>query len=107
MYLSVNDKIPSKGYGTAIINRIKDDYKNKTIFLNVEPLDLKADNYDQRVSRINFYYKNEFKFTNHYILDNNDRYLILSFDNEIPLKDYKKVLKKLSFGLYTPKIETA
>ena len=77
----------------AILINILSNYRNKTIFLNVEPLDLKANNYNQRLSQINFYYKNEFKTTNHYIFDNNDRYLILISDNELHLEYYKKYLK--------------
>lgn len=105
LYLAVNDKIRSRGYGAAIISQLNKVHKGKVLALNVEPLDIQADNYDQRVKRLNFYIKNGFQITNHYIFDKEDRYLVLCTEQELPMKEYAKVLKKMSFGLYTPKME--
>lgn len=48
LYLAVNDKIQSKGYGNKILNIIKENNMDKEITLNIKPLDKNADNYQQR-----------------------------------------------------------
>lgn len=106
LYLAVNDEIRSKGYGSAILSYLKTTLANKVIVLNVEPIDMNAENYSQRVRRVEFYKKNGFENTNHYVVDTSGKYLILSTDKNFSLKDYQLVLKRLSYGLYTPKIES-
>ena len=58
LYLAVNDRMRSKGYGSAILRELKALNPGKTILLNVEPADEAADNFPQRLRRINFYKKN-------------------------------------------------
>ena len=96
LYLAVNDKIRSKGYGSAILQCIKQRFSNKAIALNIEPLDPKSDNYAQRIKRFEFYLKNGFVDTH---------YQILATTTQFPIKEYKLTIKQLSFGLYSPQIK--
>ena len=96
LYLAVNDKIRSKGYGSAILQCIKQRFSNKAIALNIEPLDPKSDNYAQRIKRFEFYLKNGFVDTH---------YQILATTTQFPIKEYKLAIKQLSFGLYSPQIK--
>lgn len=96
LYLAVNDKIHSKGYGSAILQCIKQRFSNKAIALNIEPLDPKSDNYAQRIKRFEFYLKNGFVDTH---------YQILATTTQFPIKEYKLTIKQLSFGLYSPQIK--
>ncbi len=105
LYLAVNDKIRSKGYGSAVLNCLKKKFKGKTLSLNVEPLERDAANYTQRVRRIYFYKKNGFRDTGYFIHDKNDKYLILSTAETFSQKEYREMLKKVSYGFYTPQIE--
>lgn len=105
LYLAVNDKIRSKGYGSAIIQYIKQKFSNKVIALNIEPLDTKSDNYAQRVKRFEFYVKNGFVDTHYQISDNSDNYQILATTERLSIKEYKSAIKQLSFGLYSPQIK--
>lgn len=104
LYLAVNDKIRSKGYGTVIIQHLKELYKNKPISLNIEAIDINADNYEQRVRRQEFYRKNGFYDTGHKIADNGELYSILSNGNDFNIDDYCSVIKQFSFGFYVPKV---
>ena len=52
LYLAVNDKIRSKGYGTLMLKHLNEMSGNKEITLNIESLDENADNYKQRVKRL-------------------------------------------------------
>lgn len=105
LYLAVNDKIRSRGYGSAILQCIKQRFSNKTIALNIEPLDPDIDNYAQRVKRFEFYVKNGFIDTDYHIIDGSDKYQILATTERFSIKEYKSAIKQLSFGLYLPQIK--
>lgn len=105
LYLAVNDTIRSKGYGSAILTHIKNYFGEKAISLNVEPLDIEAENYTQRAKRIAFYMKNGFSDTHYMLEDRGDSYLILSTAEKFSPKEYTDVLKKLSFGSSVPTIK--
>lgn len=104
LYLAVNERIRSKGYGTAIIQRLKELYKDKPISLNIEVIAINADNYKQRVKRQEFYKKNGFHDTGYKIVDNGEMYSILSTGNNFCVDDYRSVIKQFSFGFYVPKV---
>lgn len=102
MYIFVNDKIQSQGYGTKILKQIMKENKEKEIVLDIEPLDENASNYEQRVKRYRFYQKNGFKKTSYIIDDEEDptNYLILSTDGTFPKKECERLLKGFSYGNY-------
>lgn len=104
LYLAVNDKVRSKGYGTAILEYLKELYADKPISLNIEAVDTNADNYAERVKRFEFYKKNGFHDTEHKITDNGEIYSILSNADEFNIDDYRSVLKRFSFGFYVPMV---
>ncbi len=60
-FLAVSPTFQNKGYGTQIINIIKEDYKDYVILLAYEEVDEKYPNYAQRKSREAFYLKRGFK----------------------------------------------
>ena len=57
LYLAVNDKLQGNGYGSQILEIIKEKYKDKEITLHMECVDKNANNYEQRVKRLHFYQK--------------------------------------------------
>lgn len=93
LYLAVNSEIRSKGYGSQILSWIKNKYKDKTIFLDVEKVDKCADNYNQRVNRIKFYEKNGIYQTNNFFTYDNVTYEILSTDKNMNEKRYNENLE--------------
>lgn len=106
LYLAVNDKVHSKGIGSRILTEIKNENPGKAIFLNVEPIDDKADNSIQRERRLNFYRKNGF-YDSHYYISNNAgaEFLILSTLKEFKPEKYRSIMKSFCFGLYCPKLK--
>lgn len=59
LYLAINKNIRSCGYGSKIINLIKDVSKEKTVVACIENTkDEKAQNIDQRIKRKEFYLRN-------------------------------------------------
>lgn len=62
-YLAIEPSQQSKGYGSDILQYLKETYQDKRLLLNIEKVDKSADNYEQRLKRKNFYEKNGFKNT--------------------------------------------
>ena len=104
LYLVVNDKIHSIGYGSEILSCLKRIYPENTIIFNVENPNTNADNNEQRIKMVNFYLKNGFQLTDYELLDGDDVYSVLSSDKNISLENYKSIIKKLSFGTYTGRV---
>lgn len=104
LYLAVNDKIRSRGYGSRILACLRERLKNNKIVFNIEKTDINADNNKQREKRLNFYLKNGFHKTDYELVEKDEIYSILCSDRNFVLKDYNTLIKKLSFGTYTGKI---
>ena len=102
MYLAVNDKLYSKGYGSHILQDIITTNKDKSIVLDIEPIDEKCNNQEQRKKRYKFYLKNGFKETGYFVEDIEDGsdYLILSTTGNFPKQECEKLLRGLSYGTY-------
>ena len=102
MYLAVNDKLYSKGYGSQILQDIITTNKDKSIVLDIEPIDEKCNNQEQRKKRYKFYLKNGFKETGYFVEDIEDGsdYLILSTTGNFPKQECEKLLRGLSYGTY-------
>lgn len=56
-FLAVNPQIRSRGYGSEILQDIKKIAGSRPVVLAIEPMDEKADNFDQRLKRVRFYEK--------------------------------------------------
>lgn len=59
-YFAILDSERGKGYGSKVLEVIKDKYLNRRIFLAIEQLDKNSENYEERVKRKQFYMKNGF-----------------------------------------------
>lgn len=60
-YLAVRKGYRSQGIGSYIIKWLQKTFNNKAIVADIENLDEKAENKEQRFKRLKFYYKNGFK----------------------------------------------
>ncbi len=98
LYLAVNPKIQSKGYGSAMLREIQKANPGKAISLNIEPVDAEAENYEQRIKRLRFYQKNGYHDTGYQIIDHADLYSVLSTAQMFDPEMYKQVVGRLSFG---------
>ena len=100
LYLAVNDRIRSKGYGTKILDWLKENTE-KIIVLNVESLNPSAPNALQREKRISFYSRNGIFDTGCRFVDGGEKYSVLASDIEIfDPGEYEMLLSKFSFGMY-------
>ncbi len=104
LYLAVNPKIQSKGYGSAMLREIQKANSGKAISLNIEPLDTQAENYEQRIKRLRFYQKNGFHDTGYQTINHGDRYSVLSTAQKFDPGVYRQIVGRLSFGLIKTKL---
>ena len=107
MFFAVEENLRGKGYGSAVLELLKQNNPGKTILLNVELPDETASNYAQRMQRFRFYEKNGFYDTGWNIDEVGGTFRVLATRREIRPRAYQKVFQKLSFGLWKPKITKA
>ena len=63
MYIAIDTKHRSKGYGSQIMNHIREVYPNNRIILSIEAEDENAENNAQRIKRKQFYIKNGYSYS--------------------------------------------
>ena len=104
LYLAVNSTVRSKGYGSQILQSIKNLSEGKPVYVVIEPVIKNCANFEQRTKRLNFYSKNGFFQTRFIMQDSSGQYQVLCTQKDIMQDEYSRALKKLSLGLYAPKI---
>ena len=58
IYLATIPEVRGKGYGSKLIDMVRETHPGKRIFLVVEPMDVTSDDYEMRVRRQRFYERN-------------------------------------------------
>lgn len=104
LYLATDKIIRSKGYGSQILNWIVENHKENCIVLNIETVDDKYANYEERLSRQKFYFKNGFIDTKFKLIDKEDIYDVLYKGNCFSKSEYENLFKKFSFNLVRTKL---
>lgn len=78
LYLATNEQIRSQGYGSMILDEVKQMTGGKECVLHIEALDENAENYEQRIRRKHFYEKNGFHSTGYMYKESDVEYEVLS-----------------------------
>lgn len=65
-FLAIDKSQRSKGYGSGLMDLIKERYAGKAIGLSAEMIDEQAENNEERIRRLKFYAKNGFLPTDFY-----------------------------------------
>jgi len=103
-YLAVSEKERGSGYGSKILKKITAKYQDKRIILLIEPVDKKAENYEERVNRKKFYEKNGFRDLNYLVTEKNVIYSAFGYGSRVSKKEYFSLIKnyfgKMLFTLY-------
>jgi GNAT superfamily N-acetyltransferase len=103
LFFAVNADLRGRGYGSAILAYLKEKNPDRSVILNVEPLDDEAENAEERIRRIRFYEKNGFFDTGYDIEEIGGTFRVLATEKEINMDEYLRVFGKMSFGLWKPK----
>lgn len=105
LYLAVNSRVRSRGYGSAILADIAASYPGKPISLDIEPVESDAPNYEQRVKRLRFYERNGFARTGYRVEGEGEVYEVLANSTEFDPAALADAMGKLSFGRMAPDIK--
>lgn len=92
-YLAVDDSERGKGYGTEIIEALKEKYKGRRLFLAREQLDKSAENYEQRVNRHNFYLHCGFEDLSCCIKEGPVVYDVMGIGGNVTAEEYHSLIK--------------
>lgn len=95
LYLAICAKLRGKGYGGAALNMISAKFPNHVLILDIEKVGKHAKNFDERLSRKEFYLKSGFISSGLKIKDGGVKYEILIKGGKISKKMLKKIYKKL------------
>lgn len=77
LYLAVESTFRSKGLGTYLVGEVRTAHPGKPVVLEIEPVELGAANYDQRVRRASFYRRLGFSETGYDLMEEGERYTVL------------------------------
>lgn len=105
LYLAVNPKIRSKGYGSKMMEWLSFRSGKKPVALDIERPNDKAKNAEQRLKRFNFYIKNGFKDTNYTLNYNGEDYIILTNNDDFTKEAFENLFSSFTFNLYKPKLK--
>lgn len=89
-YLAIDDSFRGCGYGSQILQMLKQRYHH-TIMLCIEEVKEDYDNYNQRVKRRDFYFKNGFQEGFHFF-EYGVKYDMLYFGEELTSQHYDDLM---------------
>ena len=104
MFFAVDKCLRSKGYGSFILQQIKNKYPNKKIIVSIEPCDDIAPDIELRKRRKTFYMKNGYKETGYMMKLIGVMQEIMVTNGEFIKGEFCSFFLIYSFGSIYPKI---
>lgn len=96
-FLAISESFRSQGYGSKVMDSMRSMRSGKKIVLNIEELDDKAENYQQRIKRKAFYEKNGFSCSGYIVKEPDGRHEMLISGGSISKEEIEAMYKDL-FG---------
>lgn len=103
MFLAIAEDARDGGYGTKILSSVHEKYKDVKLFLNIEPLDKNAPNYEQRCRRKAFYNRNGLDLLDYQVREAGVTYEMLTYGEYVTREEYEDVMK-IMYGPHLYKI---
>ncbi len=104
MFLAVDRAIRSKGYGSAILQDIQNEYPEKKIIISIEPCDQDVPDIELRTRRKNFYIRNGYQETGYMMKLNGTVQEIIISNGEFDKKEFRTFFAVHSNGSMWPRI---
>lgn len=102
-FLAIDSESRAHGYGSRAIETLKALYPNTQQVVDMEMLDETADNAQQRKRRRNFYLRNGYKPTEHFLSYFGMDYEILCMDESFDFRKFQQMMKHLAVPGFRPK----
>ena len=96
-YLAVAEERRGKGLGSGALRAIRDQNPGRRVILNIEEVDPKYPNYEQRVTRLRFYERNGFRPTDLNTLEYGVVYTMLESSGYVSREEYYALMTQF-FG---------
>lgn len=96
LYLAINNNFRGKGYGSKVLDLIKQKYSQNRIILNIEQIDENSSNNKQRIKRKEFYPKNGFTSLNYTVKEGKETYEMLCYSknkSKVSKEEYESLVK--------------
>lgn len=93
MFLAIDGAARGKGYGTRILQAVHEKYGDAKLFLNIEPLDEDAPNFEQRCRRKAFYERNGMGLLDYRVREAGVTYEMMTFGEYVTKEEYADVMK--------------
>ena len=93
-YICVEENLRDKGYGSKILEKVIDDFKDYRIVLDIEEVVSESDNYKERKRRKDFYLKNGFESANIFYHIYHVDYEILHYGKDVNKDDWHSIIRK-------------
>ena len=78
LFAAINRDSWNRGYGSQLVQTVIQTYPDRTVVLDIEPVDETAENHEERKRRLRFFEKNGFHDTGYEMRDESGPYRILS-----------------------------
>ena len=102
-FLAIDSSCRSKGYGSYAIEALKEAYPEKKQVVDFEMLDEKADNYEQRKKRRNFYLRNGYKETGLFLSYLDVDYEVFCMEDDFDVEEFKELMTTIQVEGFNPK----
>jgi hypothetical protein len=106
LYFAIEANMRSQRFGSQALELIKKYFSDKRIFLYIEQINSKAQNYEQQIKRKAFYLRNGFVPGNFNILFSKNVFEVLICGETITKEEYVSILKKMTGGISVAKVVT-
>lgn len=103
LFFAVDAGCRGCGHGSGVLQQLRSSYD--TVVLNVEPLLEDAPNLEQRKRRFAFYGRNGLVDTGYHVWEVGGMFRVLSTTPQLDVHAYRKIFKKLTFGLWKVRLE--
>ena len=104
MFFAVDKALRSKGYGSAILQDIKNKYPEKKIIVSIEPYEKDAPDIELRTRRKDFYMRNGYKETGYMMKLNGVVQEIIISNGTFVKREFRSFFALYSNGIMYPKI---
>ena len=104
MFFAVDKRLHSKGYGSFILQQIRNKYPNKKIIISIEPCDDNTPDIEVRKRRKAFYLRNGYKETGYKMKLNGIVQEIIISNGEFTKREFCSFFILYSFCSVYPKI---
>lgn len=91
-FYAIDSACRSKGYGSAAIRKLVDEYGDLQIILDFENLDENAENFEQRVRRKSFYLRNGFSETGYFTMLSGELFEVVSSAKPLNTEAFKELI---------------